>query len=370
MISTDISANISAGRIARGRRRHGQTHHRRRRITLSAVALGVAGTLAAACGTGGDGGDTDNGDGAGDSVEILLGHHHSPNGLTDYAANRFAEEVAELTDGEVTVEVIPSGQLGTQEEAADGVLSGTMDATIVPSAQMEPFVPEMSITTLPYVYEGWDHVDEYFNDGPLGQELEALTEEQGARILGWSPVGARHLFFRDAGISSLADMEGLMFRSPSPRMYIETFDAFGMGTTEITWSEAYSALQTGVADGLDSPLQAAMDESFEEVTNGVVLTEHMWGPMNIMISSTVFDTLSAEHQEALQEAGLTASRDGGQRAQEEDEQAIEALEEAGVTVHEFSAGDREEMESRTEPIVQEWAQTHGAEDLLAMVLDE
>lgn len=337
----------------------------RSRQQQAAPILGIllSTALLAGCGA-------SSGEGGGDSIEILLGHHHSPNGLTDYAANRFAEEVAELTDGEVTVEVIPSGQLGTQEEAADGVLSGTMDATIIPSAQLEPFVPEMSITTLPYVYEGWGHVDEYFTNGELGEELEALTEDEGARIVGWSPVGARHLFFRDADISSVEDMAGLMFRSPSPRMYIETFDAFGMGTTEITWSEAYSALQTGVADGLDSPLQAAMDESFEEVTSGVVLTEHMWGPMNIMVTNSVFESLSSEHQEALTQAGLTASADGAQRAQEEDEDAIEELEAAGVTVHEFSDSDREEMERRTEPIVLEWGEANDAEDLVDIVINQ
>jgi TRAP-type C4-dicarboxylate transport system substrate-binding protein len=44
------------------------------------------------------------------------------------------------------------------------------------------------------------------------------------------------------------------------------FRKLGCQPTPITWGEAYLALQTGVVDGMETPLNTGVDMNFHEVT--------------------------------------------------------------------------------------------------------
>jgi len=300
-------------------------------------------------------------------VEIVLGHHHSAGGVFDYQAQVFADTVDELTAGKIRVVVLSGGQLGSQSEAADGVLTGSMDATIVTSTQFVSVVPQMGIGTLPYVYDGWEHVQTDFIESGVADNLETSLAEQGGRILGWGTLGPRNLFFVDGAIDSLADMEGLLFRSAAASLYQDTFESFGMATVNVTWGEVYSALQTGLADGLDSPLGAALDESFDEVTGGIVVSEHIWGIANIVVNEELYQGLTDEQQDALKEAGAKASKAGTERAREDYEGATAKFEQAGLKIHELSDQDLSDMRAGTVAIVDEWVEENNAEELISKI---
>ncbi len=77
------------------------------------------------------------------------------------------------------------------------------------------------------------------------------------------------------------------------------FELMGAKPTPVTWGEVYTAMQTGVAEGFDTSAQAALDMKFNEVSNSLLKTQHMFGSMLFAMNENKFAALSPDKQELL-----------------------------------------------------------------------
>ena len=82
----------------------------------------------------------------------------------------FADEVAKLSDGNITVEVFPGGQLFTQEGEQAAIRQGNVDMIYGGPNWLAEFVPYMSMFAAPYMFASYDHMSDTFN-GAIGQEI-------------------------------------------------------------------------------------------------------------------------------------------------------------------------------------------------------
>ena len=67
-------------------------------------------------------------------------------------AEFFAEKLAEKTGGELSVQIFPGGQLGSDAQAIDGARSGTIDITIAGLNNYTGLIPEAAAFTLPFMF--------------------------------------------------------------------------------------------------------------------------------------------------------------------------------------------------------------------------
>ena len=102
-------------------------------------------------------------------ITINIGHSGAPDGHADIAAVKFKELVESGSDGLMTVEVFPSSQMGSERDLVEGAQLGSIDAGVVLAEILESFVPEMGVVSLPFLFDGQDHVDAVF-DGPVGRD--------------------------------------------------------------------------------------------------------------------------------------------------------------------------------------------------------
>lgn len=264
---------------------------------------------------------------------LQLAHHHAVGGTVDSMANRFAELVEERSNGQLTVQVFPAAQLGQELEAFDLLNQGIVDMTITSLGLMDKYWAPMNVTSLPFIYRDWDHVNGAF-EGEYGEALrEGMKENSTAELLGFLHLGFRHMLFRRDPVTTVDDMEGLRMRSPEQHIWIRMFELLGARPTPVTWGEVYTAMQTGVAAGLESPAQAALDMHFDEVVDSMVLTNHMFGSMSLNINQNSLARLSPELQEIIREAGAEATEWANRTISEPGEEgAVQELEEKGVTV--------------------------------------
>nr|KEO73446.1 hypothetical protein DA06_28270 [Georgenia sp. SUBG003] len=113
-------------------------------------------------------------------------------------------------------------------------------------------------------------------DGELGEEIKgAITEETGFELLGNMFRGSRNLT-TNSEVTSLEDLEGLTIRTPSTQTMVETWQTLGARAEAMPWDEVYSALEQGVIDGQENPLDVAAFNALYEVQSHVTLTEHMY----------------------------------------------------------------------------------------------
>ncbi len=239
---------------------------------------------------------------------IRMGHHHAVGGMIDKTANKFAELVAAKTNGDVEVKIFPGAQLGQERELFDLLDNNGVDASITSLGHMDRAYPPIAVTSFPFAFKSWDHARNALR-GDFGDMLKAgLKENSNAQIVGWLEVGFRDLLFRGDPVTKMADMKGLDMRSPESFVWIRMYELMGAKPTPITWGEIYVSMQTGVLRGLDTPAFAAIDMKFNEVTDSMVTTNHMFAAMGIVVNKNRMARLSPAHQKAVIEAGDEAGQ--------------------------------------------------------------
>ncbi len=299
---------------------------------------------------------------------LKLGHHHNVGGLVDLLAHKFKELAEEKSENKLRIDIFPGAQLGQEREASEGVLMGTLQMTIVSSTNYDTTVSGFGVDMLPFVYDSFEDQNMIFNDSPIGQELEAKLLEKGGRIVGgWLTPGSRSMIFTNKEIRTFDQMKGLKMRSPESELFVNMFRALGSQPTAITWGEAYTALQTGVVDGMESPPGMIKDMRFYEVSKYCLLTNHMWGTMNIIINENLFQKLPKDLQEVIIEASKEAMDYANRYAMEDQNRAIEWLKERGMVFIECEGVEREKFKAALEPIAKQWAEKRGAVELLQRI---
>jgi len=300
---------------------------------------------------------------------LRLAHHHAVGGTVDQAANKFAELVSAKTNGAVKIQVFPAAQLGQEREAFGLCNTGVVDLSITSLAILDQVYPAINVTSLPFVFRNWDHIYKLY-DGPLGEALRAgVKEKTNTQVLGYIHLGFRDMLFRGAPVRDASGMKGLKMRAPEAALWFRMFEALGAKPTPVTWGEVYSAMQTGVADGLESPAMAALDMKFNEVVKSVVRTRHMFASMGIFASNARVGRLPKDQQEALAAAGREAGDWVNHQVSEPGEAgAYKKMTELGMQVI-----DPAKPEDWSKPMEPMWTdlttKTPGSDKLLKIILE-
>jgi len=298
---------------------------------------------------------------------LKLGHHHNVGGQVDKLALKFKELVEEKSKGRLQIDIFPGAQLGQEKEAIEGVLMGSLQLTIVTSSFFSNIADGFGIDALPFVYNSFEQATKVFTDSEVGEVLGKKLIEKGGRILGWFIFGSRNMLFIDKEIKTLEEIKGLKMRSPENDLWIGMFRSLGCRPTPITWGECYTALQTGVVDGMESPIAMTIDMKFYEVAKYCLLTHHMWGAMNLIINEGLFEKLPKDLQDVIVRAGKEATDYANQLAIKEQEEAVKWLKNNGMKFTELSQEERNKFKEAVVPMVNKWAKDNDAAHLIEII---
>jgi len=240
------------------------------------------------------------------SHQFKLSHHLAPGHLVDVASKRFAELVAEKTNGEITIEVFPSGQIAGLRQGAEAVQLGTVDFVWTDFGTLANWRPEYGFVSLPFLFQGDDHFAATFN-GEVGQQLrEDVKANFGAEILGYGNAGFRVIATRDKPVNGPDDLKGVRIRVPEVPIFVSAFRSVGANPTPMAWGEVYTALQTGVIDAVENPAEGLAVGGMAEVTKYLSRTNHIMTDVNLLANGALMAGLTEAQQEAVRSAAATA----------------------------------------------------------------
>jgi len=298
---------------------------------------------------------------------LRLAHHHAVGGQIDLSSKVFKKTVEELTDGRLKIRIFPAAQLGQQNEAFEQLNQGIIDMTWTPLGLMDKLWPAIRVANLPFIWTGWEHFDRAVN-GEFGKAVvEGLMKNSNSRLLGIMGLGFRDMMFRGEPVTDVKGMKGLKMRSPEAFLWIRMFELLGAKPTPVTWGEVYTAMQTGVAAGLESPALAALDMKFDEVTKSLVRTNHMFSTGGFVINKNRYAKLSPEFQAAIDEAGKKATAWSTQFAKDGALKAYETMKARGLKV--VDPVNRDAWAAAMRPLWDEVAKQHpDAPRLIELVL--
>ncbi|WP_366653636.1 TRAP transporter substrate-binding protein [Fodinicurvata sp. EGI_FJ10296] len=296
---------------------------------------------------------------AAQSADFTLRIHtlvQSPHPYNDMAV--FMEERLEAeSDGRIDVRVFDSGQLG-QDPAVIGEMGlGSVDLMISTTSNAAEQIPEFAIFTMPYLFSSMDDVLETVGPGTeIHEHFQQVYDERGVgmRLLALGASGTRNLSTAEVPVESIEDLQGLQMRTPPSPMDSETWSALGMLPVSVDWGELYAAMQTGVAEAMESSLPGYTGSKLYEVAPNLALTAHTIQVNHTSMSTATWESLPEDLQELVQEVAIAANEHGVEMAKQYDDELVETLqEEHGVNV---TRPDTQAFRDALAPIQQQLAE--------------
>ena len=299
-------------------------------------------------------------------TEVRVAHTHQGDFSSEIhtAAWIFANYVNDNSET-LDVSVYPNNALGEEREVYEGMQLGAgATCTISGTAILNNFTDRVGILDLPFIWQGYGHVHAVL-DGPVGDALAEELGAQGFEVLAWMDSwGYRNVVTTDVQVAEPSDLEGLKLRTIPTPIYVAAINAMGANATPMNFGEVYTALETGVLDGFEHGAAVVVANRFYEVANHVALTRHLFGPLVMSCSSTVWETLSPEEQALMRGAAVFARDVQRSLAPLREREAFDYLREQGMTITEV---DTSVFVENARSVQDELAAEMGAGDLLEQI---
>ena len=268
----------------------------------------------------------------GEEIKVLkLAHGLDPSHPVHQAMVYMGERLAEKSNGTMRIDIYPSQQLGTEREAVELVQIGSLAMAKTSVSVMENFAPRYQVLGLPFIFRDEGHRFAVF-EGPIGQEI--LRSSEPARLIGlcFYDAGTRSFYTVDQPIRTPEDLEGMKIRVQESQTSMRMVSELGGSPTPISFGELYTALQQGVVDGAENNPPSFYTSRHYEIAKYYSLNEHTGVPDVLLIGTPVWEELTPQQREWVQEAATESAERQKVLWKEATEEALQAVQEAGVEI--------------------------------------
>jgi tripartite ATP-independent transporter DctP family solute receptor len=230
---------------------------------------------------------------------LKFGHVGAPGSLFDVSANEFARRANERLAGKARIEVFGSSQLGKDKELLQKLKVGTVDFAL-PSTVMSTVADEFGLFEMPYLVKNRGHMNRIESE-IFWAKLAPAAEGKGYGIIAVWENGFRHITNNLRPIQKPADLQGIKLRTPKGAWRVKMFQTYGANPTPMSFSEVFTALQTGVIDGQENPFAQIYSAKFQEVQKYLSLTGHVYTPAYVTVGKARWQKLPDDVRAALAE---------------------------------------------------------------------
>ena len=291
---------------------------------------------------------------------VKMGHAMPVDHPQSRSIEKFAELADKYTDGRVKIQIYAGGTLGGDDKMLQATQAGTQEIYYGGIEPLSGRVKEIQIFSFPFIFDNMDEVD-YVYYGPVGNKVFELMKPLNLVGLGWGEVGFRQLSNNKRPVKTAEDMKGLKVRVVQNTFALEMWKAMGVNATPMSFAEVFTALETGALDGQENPLIHMNANKMFEVQKYVTITNHVYTPSALLVSSKYWDTLKPEDQEGLRKAATEAMKFHRQVMTEADKEVRVTLKEKGMTIDTMPPEEIAKLREMVKPVVEKFVPVVGAD---------
>lgn len=327
-------------------------------LMISLISLLVIFTAACSGGSGSEKTATKD-----DPIIIKFSHVTSIDSVKGKAAERFAELVAEKTDGKAKVEVYPSSQLYGDNDELDALVSGNVHMIAPSVTKMVKLDPRWQYVDMPFLFANQEHARKFFESDVaktlLNSDILASNDIMG---LAFWENGFKHFTNNKHPLKTPEDFKGLKFRAQAGKVLEAQFKALGAGSATIAFGETYAALQQGTVDGQENTYNNIDTQKYQEVQKYMTLSEHGRLDYAVFVNKPFWDKMPADIRGQVEEALKEATELEWKLASEENAASLENIKNSGkVEVLSLTDEERAALEAALQPVYDEFADVITAE---------
>src|SRR5215831_8728518 len=213
--------------------------------------------------------------------------------FTQQAADRIKVE----SSGRLEIQLFPNNQLGGDTDMLSQLRSGALEFFTISPVVLSNLVNVASISGIGFAFTDYETAWRAM-DGELGAHVRAEIGKFGLTAMEkiWDS-GYRQVTTSTRPINSADDLVGLKIRVPVTPLWSSMFKALGAAPASINFNEVYSALQTKVVDGQETPLVSIQAAKLYEVQKYCSLTNHVWDGYWFTANTRAWQRLPKDLQE-------------------------------------------------------------------------
>ena len=279
---------------------------------------------------------------------MIVGHAQPESNPRYISMEKFAADVAEKTNGHVTVEVFGNGQLGTEKEMLEQVVQGVTQG--MRGGQYD-FSPRLLMFTLPFLANNREEVTALLQSD-LAKKVSAETAETtGTVIINLCDAGGFRQFSNNTRpLTKPEDLKGLKMRTNGMKTIDLTFQAMGANTVSVPYADLYMGLKTSIADGQENPWVNVEGMKFYEVQKYFTEVNYQFHPDPFYVNAEWWASLPAEFQTILTECATDMGVYNDELIDQNSDAAKQVVVDAGCEVYVPTAEELAAFQEACQPV--------------------
>lgn len=267
-----------------------------------------------------------------DSYSLRFNHVLGPNEPFHQGFLTWAERVEERTDGQLTIEVYHSSQLGVEEDIIEQIRQGANIGQNTDAARLGNYVPGIAVVNGPYFLDDKEQAFQLTESETMQGWMDELASDHGIQVVCFDWVQGNRHFFTNEEVRTPEDLDGLRIRTPPAPIWQESIRALGAAPTAMNFGDIYTGLQSRAVDGAELVYPNITAANLNEVLDYAVETGHILLTNFQVVSAEWFDGLPEDVQTALVEECRAAGQETSGAVAQAVEDAKAQVQEAGMTV--------------------------------------
>ncbi len=254
----------------------------------------------------------------------------------------WAASVEALTNGRVTVEMLPVNSIVQHTETQDAVSAGIIDGHITDTSYFTGKDAAFGLIANPVgAYGSPSEMLNFIEYGGGKELMNELLNPYGLQFIGATTPGLE-AFISKVPLDGVDDLQGLKMRAPEGLVQ-NVFQAAGAAPVNLPGSEVFTSLDKGVIDAADyTVFSTNHQQGMHDVAGHPVYPGfHSMPLVEVSINKGTWDSMPADIQAILEMSVRDFARNmTGQLAMRDAVAVAEANANPDITVHNWSAAER------------------------------
>ena len=266
------------------------------------------------------------------------------------AAMGWAKEIEKRTNGQVTIQVFPTGTLTKPQQCYDGVVNGISDIGMSVFAYTRGRFPVMEALDLPLGYPSGKVATRAANAFYDKFKPEELNDVKVLYLHGHGPG----LLHTQKPVQSIEEMKGLKIRSTG--LSARNVESLGGVPVAMPQNAAYEALQKGVVEGTFAPIETLKGWKQAEVVKFTTDSRAIGytTAMYVVMNRGKWESLPADVQQVFEAVSQEWIDVHGETWDKDDAAGREYTLSLGNQIVELSADETARWEKAVQPIMDDY----------------
>jgi TRAP-type C4-dicarboxylate transport system substrate-binding protein len=281
----------------------------------------------------------------------------APKGTSfDRLLHEMGEQWSKAPEGGAALIVYTDGNMGGEQEIVRRMRVGQLQAGLLTSDGLSMIDPSVkALEQIPLMYHSaaeLDYVRSHMEDG-----IEKRMEDRGFVMLAWSMPGFARLFSKQPALHPQDFLRMKVTVGADDTREIQVLNSIGGHPVGLDWTNALTALQTGMVDSVTTlPVHALGAQFNTAVTN---MLDLKWAPVSggIIVTKKSWDALPSSTRTAMKQAALAAAAQMETASLAEDAAAVTAMQKHGMQVHAVSPEMEREWDQFAQTVL--WPKIRG-----------